>query len=105
MNLSLFLSLVQNAAFAVVNLHRVSYIDNLIFLSETRKRFRLMLSSIRCPPPPSRNDFFGIWNISETIRDSDFKIFHKVALDSLYISTENDIINYFRPETNRIKNV
>ena len=28
-----------------------------------------------------------IFNILETIRASDFKIYHKVALDSLYIST------------------
>ena len=27
------------------------------------------------------------WNISETVRASDVKIYHKIALDSLYIST------------------
>ena len=32
-----------------------------------------------------------IFNISETIRASAFKIYHKVALDSLYISTGNDV--------------
>ena len=40
-------------------------------------------------------------NISESIRASDFKINHKAALDSLYISAGNDVINYFRPEANR----
>ena len=39
--------------------------------------------------------------ISKTIRASDFKSFHNVALDSLYISTGNDIIIYFRSEANR----
>ena len=39
-------------------------------------------------------------NISETIRASDFKIYHKVALDGLCISTGNDIINCFRSEAN-----
>ena len=56
------------------------------FLSKTRKRFRLMLSSRSA-------DFF---NISETIRASDFKIYDKVALDILNISTGNGAINYFR---------
>ena len=32
------------------------------------------------------------FNISETITASDFKINHEVALDSLYISTGNDVI-------------
>ena len=63
---------------------------NVQYLSETRKRFRLM--------PSSRNDFF---NISETIRASDFKIYHKVARDSLYISTGNYIINFFWLEAYR----
>ena len=38
-------------------------------------------------------NFLG--NISETIRASNFNIYHKVALDSLYISTGNEVINYF----------
>ena len=42
-----------------------------------------------------------IFNISEAIRASDLKIFHKVALDSLHISTGNDVIDYFRSQTNR----
>ena len=41
------------------------------------------------------------FNTSETIRDNDFKIYHKVALDSLYIPTGNDVINYFRSAVNR----
>ena len=41
------------------------------------------------------------FNISETIRASDFKIYHKIALDSLYISTGKDVINYFHSEANR----
>ena len=40
------------------------------------------------------------FNISENIRDSDFKIYDRVALDSLYISTGNDVINGFRSEAN-----
>ena len=40
------------------------------------------------------NDFF--MNISETIRASDFDIYHRVTLDSLNILTGNDVINYFR---------
>ena len=31
-------------------------------------------------------------NISENIRASDFKIYHRVPLDSLYILTGNDVI-------------
>ena len=49
----------------------------------------------RCP----HKMIFG--NIPETIRDSDFKIYDKVAIDSFYISTGNDVINYFRSEANR----
>ena len=41
------------------------------------------------------------WNISETIRASDFKIYLKVALGSLYIPTGNDVINYIRSAANR----
>ena len=39
--------------------------------------------------------------ISEAIRASDFKIYHNVALGNLYISTGNDVINYFRSQANR----
>ena len=41
------------------------------------------------------------FNISETVRVSDFTIYHKVALESLYISTGNDFINYFQSAANR----
>jgi len=41
------------------------------------------------------------FNISETIRASDFKIYHNVALDSLYISTGNDVTSYFRSAANQ----
>ena len=41
------------------------------------------------------------WNSSETAEASDFKIYHEVALDTVYISTGNDIMNYFRSEENR----
>ena len=41
-------------------------------------------------------------NISETMRASDFKIYLKVALDSiLYSSIGNNVINYVRSEENR----
>ena len=40
-------------------------------------------------------------NIPETVRDSNFEIYRKVALDSLNISTGNNVINYFRSATNR----
>ena len=52
----------------------------------------------RCPPP-SRNDCF---NISETTRASTFKINHNVSLDSLYISTRNDVTIYFRSAVHSI---
>ena len=39
----------------------------------------------------------SFFNISETIRASDFKIYCKVALDSLYISTENDVSTASQP--------
>ena len=45
---------------------------------------------------------FLFLNISETTRANDFTIYHNVAQDSLYISTENDVIIYFRPAANRI---
>ena len=34
-------------------------------------------------------------NISETVRACAFKIYRKVAIDNMYISTGNDVINYF----------
>ena len=64
------------------------------FLSETLMRFRLMLSAM------SAIDEMIFWNISETIRDYDFKMYDRVALDSFYVSTGNDVINYFRSEAN-----
>ena len=39
--------------------------------------------------------------LSETIKASDFRIYHKVALDILYILTGNDVINYFWSAANR----
>ena len=39
--------------------------------------------------------------ILETIRASDFKIYDRIAFDSLYISTGNDVIYYFQSEANR----
>ena len=43
---------------------------------------------------------FSCFNISDTITASDFKIYPKVSLDSLYISTGNDILNYFQLAAN-----
>ena len=40
-------------------------------------------------------------NISETIGVIDFKSYHKVVLDGIYISTGNDVISYFRSAANR----
>ena len=48
-----------------------------------------------------RHEMNFFLNILETIRDSDFKIYDRVAHYSLYISTGNDVINYFRSEANR----
>ena len=42
------------------------------------------------------------FNISETTRASNFKFYPNVALDSLYISTGNDIIIYFQSASNHI---
>ena len=42
------------------------------------------------------------FNFSETVRASDFKIYHNLALHSLYIWTGKDVINYFRSAANRI---
>ena len=42
-------------------------------------------------------------NISETIRASDFEIYYRVALDTLHISTGNDVITYFWSAANRTK--
>ena len=70
-----------------------------ILLSETRKLFRLMLSSMSAAASAVTKLFF--FNISEIIRASEFKVYHKVALDSLYISAGKDAINYFRSEVNR----
>ena len=41
-------------------------------------------------------------NISETTWASNFKCYHNVALNSLYISTGNYVIIYFRSAVNRI---
>ena len=68
-------------------------------LSETRKRFRTMLSSMSAATSTVTKWFFE--NISETVRASDIKIYRNVALNSLYISTRNDVMNYFRSEATR----
>ena len=41
-----------------------------------------------------------IFNISETTRASNFKMYRNVSLDSLYISTGNDVTIYFRQAAN-----
>ena len=61
----------------------------LFFLSETRKHFRLMLLF-----PLSQKAFFNIYGTTST-RVGNFKFYHSVALDSLYISTGNDVTSYF----------
>ena len=48
---------------------------------------------VRRRESPSGNYYF--LNISETTRTSNFKIYHKLYLDSLYISTANNIIIIF----------
>ena len=42
----------------------------------------------------------GNIGLSETSRASDFKIYHKLSIDSLYISTGNDAIYYFQSAAN-----
>ena len=67
-------------------------------------RFRFMLSSMSAAAAACsafRRHEMIFFNISKTIRDSDFKIYHKVVLDSLFIRTGNDVINYFRSAANR----
>ena len=64
------------------------------------KRFPLILSSMSASAAVTKW-FFG--NISETIRANDFKIYYKLAYDSLSFSAGNDAINYFRLEANRPK--
>ena len=64
-------------------------LDNGSIDSDVRRRLRRRTEMV----------FFS--NISETIRASNFKIDHKVENDSLYISTGNDLINYFRTEAIR----
>ena len=46
-----------------------------------------------------RHEFF--FNISEIARASNFKIYHHVDHDNLYIYTGNDVINYFWSAENR----
>ena len=43
-----------------------------------------------------------LFNIPEASRASNFKIYYNAALDSLYISTGNDITVYFRSAVNGI---
>ena len=45
---------------------------------------------------------FLVVNISETAIANNYKIYHHIALGSLYISTGNDITVYFRAAVNRI---
>ena len=51
--------------------------------------------------PLRRHEMIFFSNISETVRDSDFKINDRLDHDSLYISTGNEVINYFRSAANR----
>ena len=44
----------------------------------------------------------SFWKISETAGASNFKIYLNIALNSLYISTRNDVIISFRWVENRI---
>ena len=37
-----------------------------------------------------------VWKIIETAKAGNFKIYQNVALDSIYVSTENDVVIYFR---------
>ena len=76
---------------------RFELIGVLVSLSETQKAFSLNVILDVC----LRRHEMIFGNILETIRASDFKISHKVALRSLYISTGNDVINYFRSGANR----
>ena len=46
----------------------------------------------------------SFWKISETARASSFNIYNNVPLNSLYISTRNDVIIYFQSAASR-KNV
>ena len=64
------------------------------FLSETRKRFRLIVDVRR------RHEII-FKNICETIKASDVKIYLKVALDSLNSLSGNDVINCLRSKANR----
>ena len=64
-----------------------------IFLSETRL-LNAMVDVRHC-----HETIFG--NISETTKASNFKIYHNVAHESLYISTGNDITIFFRSAANR----
>ena len=64
-------------------------------------RFRLMLSSMSASATASAAAVTKYFlNISETVRASDFQISRKVDLDSIYISTGSDIINYFQSAAN-----
>ena len=44
----------------------------------------------------------SFWEISEAARAINFNIYLSVALDSLYTSTRNDLIIYFRSAANCI---
>ena len=68
-----------------------------LLLNETQKRFRLMLS-----PMSAATVTKCFFNISETTRASNFKMYHHLADDSFCILTRNDKTSYFRSAANRI---
>ena len=77
---------------------KVTVLYNGTSLSETRTSFRWMLfSEVRL-----RRHEMSFGNISETVRDSNFKIYRNVSLFSLCSLTGNDVIICFRSAANRI---
>ena len=75
-------------------IRQILYLENFSF-KRNAKAF-----SLNAIVDGRRRHEMTFWNISETIRAIDFKIYHKVALHSLYISIGNDVINYFRSAAN-----
>ena len=73
-----------------------------VVLSEKRIRFRLMLSSMFASASAAVTNLI-CFNISETTRASNFKIYHNVAHDGLYISAGNNVTIVFRSTANRTK--
>ena len=72
------------------------------FLSDTRMRFRLMLSSMSAAADAAvkKWSFWISWKTAATTSNCD--ICCKVALDSVYIMTGNDVNIYFRSAANRV---